>query len=181
MPPSARNEFSDGTFTLKQVDNIELLQSFDCGEEDLNDYFRNDAIHHKNELITQTYYISSTEDSSFPIALIDFCNDSLKIKKIEEYQSLFSVKPYPSFPAVKITRIGVARELQSQNIGTYALNMVKQMFTTNNRTGCRFLTVDAYNNSRTLNFYRNNGFQNIKQTVATGSTVAMFFDLKRFK
>jgi len=33
-----------------------------------------------------------------------------------------------------------------------------------NRTACRFLTVDAYNNEKTLKYYENNGFKYLFST-----------------
>lgn len=51
---------------------------------------------------------------------------------------------YDYFPAVKIGRLGVKKEYQSSGFGTSILNMTKEMFITNNRTGCRFITVEAY-------------------------------------
>lgn len=58
-----------------------------------------------------------------------------------------------------------------------------------NKTGCRFLVVDAYNNFKTLNFYERNGFKflykddeeeksfyHINDSVI--ATRLMYFDLK---
>lgn len=58
-----------------------------------------------------------------------------------------------------------------------------------NKTGCRFLVVDAYNDHRTLKFYEKNGFKFlhknedeekqyflVKDNVIT--TRLMYFDLK---
>lgn len=45
------------------------------------------------------------------------------------------------------------------NIGSHTLNMIKKLFVTENRTGCRFITVDAYNNEEVLQFYQKNEFQ----------------------
>ncbi|MGL5561686.1 MAG: hypothetical protein ACRDCN_03560, partial [Tannerellaceae bacterium] len=48
---------------------------------------------------------------------------------------------------------------QSNQHGKELLNYIKQLFITQNRTGCRFLTVDAYNNPRTLAFYKREDFE----------------------
>lgn len=60
---------------------------------------------------------------------------------------------------------------------------------TDNKTGCRFLVVDAYNTSRTLNFYERNGFKFLHKDEEEErkyyricgndiSTRLMYFDLK---
>lgn len=180
MPHQERNDFLDGEWKLKQVEgDNNLLQSFDCGDQDLNEYFQNDAIHHKRELITQTYYLEIIDQPSLPLALIDFCNDVVKLKNFQDQLDIDSKKRYPFLPAVKITRFGVSKELQCQHLGTHVINMVKKFFITNNRTGCRFLTVDAYNNERTLKFYANNGFKPFNDKDQARQTRSLYFDLKR--
>ena len=59
--------------------------------------------------------------------------------------------------------------------------MSKEFFRTNNRTGCRFITVDAYNDEATLNFYKKNGFDFLWNADKNDNTRIMFFDLMRFE
>ena len=58
--------------------------------------------------------------------------------------------------------------------------MVKQLFITDNRTGCRFITVDANNKPRVIQFYKRNGFNLLTDQDQGRNQRAMFFDLKRF-
>ena len=90
-----------------------------------------------------------------------------------------SKRHYPSFPAVKIGRLGVKRQYQDQQFGTALLNMTKEFFLTKNRTGCRFITVDTYNEERVTGFYRKNGFQFLSDQDKEKETRIMFYDLKR--
>lgn len=48
--------------------------------------------------------------------------------------------------------------LQCLHIGTNLINIVKKIFVTENRTGGRFITVDAYNTQHVLDFYIRNDF-----------------------
>jgi GNAT superfamily N-acetyltransferase len=181
MPHQGRNDFLDGDWRLKQVDDNNLLQSFDCGDLDLNEYFQKDAVFHKKELITQTYYLEVVDQTGIPLALIDFCNDTVKLKNFQDHPDIASKKRYPFLPAVKITRFGVSKDLQNQDIGTHVMNMVKRFFVTNNRTGCRFITVDAYNNERVLRFYLANGFKPFNDKDSRRQTRSLYFDLKRLE
>jgi ribosomal protein S18 acetylase RimI-like enzyme len=88
---------------------------------------------------------------------------------------------YPSYPAVKIGRLGVLKKYQCQDIGTSLVNMTKDMFLTNNRTGCRFLTVDATNKEPVIKFYKKNGFDFLWEEDRDKATRIMFFDLMRHK
>ncbi|SLM30375.1 hypothetical protein MTBBW1_2200029 [Desulfamplus magnetovallimortis] len=54
-----------------------------------------------------------------------------------------------------------------------------QLFLLDNRTGCRLITVDAYNDSKVLKFYQKNDFSLFSEKDKNKKTRAMFFDLKR--
>lgn len=76
-------------------------------------------------------------------------------------------------------------------IGSQILDFIKDWFRfEENKTGCRFIVVDAYNNEKTLNFYEKNGFKPLYKTEQEEraflelkpeeplETRFMFFDLK---
>ena len=183
MPNVDRNTFVDGTWVLKKVENIAICDSFDCGDDDLNEYFHVDAVLHKKELLTQTYCLEVRAIPDLVIALLDFCNDTVLLKK---YSDAIDIdiderKRYPSLPAVKLTRFGVVEKFQRMNIGTHALNMAKKFFTIDNRTGCRFITVDAYNKPEVIKFYEKNGFKRLTDKDKNKNTRSLFFDLKRLE
>lgn len=98
-----------------------------------------------------------------------------------------------NFPAVLIGRLGVSSEFRGKglNIGSQILDFVKDWFRSeDNKTGCRFIVVDAYNNEQTLHFYEKNGFKPLYKTEEEEreflrlkndeplETRFMFFDLK---
>lgn len=99
-----------------------------------------------------------------------------------------------NYPAVLIGRLGVSAEDRGfgLNIGSQIIDFVKDWFrSSDNKTGCRFIVVDAYNNPRTLHFYEKNGFKLLYRTEQEErdflelndeeslETRFMFFDLKR--
>ena len=88
-------------------------------------------------------------------------------------------KQYPFLPAVKIARLGVQTPFQNKNIGTLLINMAKEFFLHDNRTGCRFMTIDAYNKPRVINFYKKNGFAFLSKADQNKDIRSMYFDLKR--
>lgn len=180
-----RNIFVDGSWTLRKLENYTICATFDCDDDDLNEYFRVDAPLHKQELLTQTYYLHENTIPDVVVALLDFCNDAVRIEKCRKAIETKAIeipsgKQYPNLPAVKLTRIGVVKEFQGMNIGSHALNMIKKFFTTDNRTGCRFITVDAYNTERVIRFYERNGFKPFSDKDKNKKNRSLFFDLKRF-
>ena len=66
----------------------------------------------------------------------------------------------------------------------YAVDSVvgsRDWFTVGNKTGCRFLIVDAYNRSEAVSFYRRNGFEFLTSSDEADSTRIMYFDLITFR
>jgi len=59
------------------------------------------------------------------------------------------------------------------------MNLIKSMFLNCNRTGCRFITVDAYSNKKTIAFYQKNGFDFLSDKDQKRRTRLLFFDLSR--
>lgn len=82
---------------------------------------------------------------------------------------------YTSYPAMKIARFGVTNAYQKSGIGSMIIDYLKALFINNNRTGCRFITVDAYRKS--LNFYERNGFKYLINKDSGRHTRPMYFDL----
>lgn len=85
-------------------------------------------------------------------------------------------KRLKSYPAVKLCRLAVDKTLKGQSIGTYLLNFIKSFFVVNNKTGCRFLTVDAY--KAAVPFYEKNGFVPLNDDDIDAPTRLLYFDLK---
>jgi len=80
-------------------------------------------------------------------------------------------------PAVKIGRLATGEQWAGNGVGTFVINFIKAWFTEGNKTGCRFIIVDAYNNDKTISFYEKNGFTFLLTTDTKDTTRLMVFDL----
>ena len=174
-----RNSLVEGDWILETVEDLSVCDSFDCGHDDLNEYFHKDVKWHKEELLTQKYCLYERSAPMLVLVLLDFCNDAVQLKNVPT--EIDHRIHYRLLPAVKLTRLGVAKPFQRKGIGTHALNMVKRLFITDNRTGCRFITVDAYNETRIIDFYQRNGFSPFNDKDKGNHTRSLFFDLKRLE
>jgi len=189
MPSGARNRLVYNGWVFEPFTLAALDHTFDCGRDDLNDFFANDLIPHEDQLFTRTYVLTPQEatvaEGYAPVAFISFCNDAIQkgdFKTAEAQQAIDSLpepKRYRALPAVKIARLGVQKELRGRGVGSFLLNVAKCLFLCNNRTGCRFLTVDAYNDDETLHFYQKSLFQFLTEKDKNRDQRALFFDLKR--
>lgn len=131
--------------------------------------------------------------------MITLANDSVKAKFITSsarnriQRGINNAKRGINYPAVLIGRLGVSADYRGKgmNIGSQILNYIKGWFRSeDNKTGCRFIVVDAYNNEKTLHFYEKNGFKPLYKTEQEEraflelnpeqplETRFMFFDLK---
>lgn len=153
---------------------------FDCGDQDLNEFLLKDAQGHLSKLLAVTYVFEYEKKT---IAFFSASNDKISASDIKSnrgfkriFQDLMpSGKKYKSYPAVKIGRFAVHNDHQKCKFGSQMLDYIKGMFISNNRTGCQYLTVDAYNKS--LSFYEKNGFKYFTDEDKDLDTRQMYFNL----
>jgi GNAT superfamily N-acetyltransferase len=159
----------------------ERSTAFDCSDDDLNEFFFKDSRLANSELVAVTY---AWIDDGATLAYFSVSDDAVKrelltgsaFKRITS--RLDRGKRYSTLPAVKIGRLAVDKTAQASGLSTEILDFIKYWFTNGNKTGCRFLVVDAYNSPRAVGFYQKNGFQFLLESDKTNKTRLMFFDLK---
>jgi GNAT superfamily N-acetyltransferase len=187
--PGGRNSLDFDGWVFRKLEESEYsrLGWFDCGDDEINDFFLNDAVLHKRELLAESY-VYEYKDS--PVALVSIQNDSVRFdddenkerQKFGKSLSLPFPKRYKSIPAVKLGRIGVHKNYKRQGIGSNLLTYCKRLFVTDNRTGCRLITVDSY--IKRMSFYENNGFilfpNQSLDIKAEDDTIIMYCDLKPY-
>lgn len=170
-------------FSLKRLNPYDTRKPFDCKDADLNDFFLKDSSQYDRKLLSVTFVL---EDDVKTIAFFSLLNDKISADEStgnwwKKYiRSYFPEgKQYRSYPAVKIGRIGVYYDYQSQGLGSQMMDYIKGLFLEDNKSGCRYLTVDAYNKSDTLQFYERNDFIYFKKKVlpTKNKTRLMYFDL----
>jgi len=171
-------------YSLHKLESRDQIRSFECTDRDLNDFLFDDALNYHNELMGVTYLL--VDDSADTIvAYYTLFNDKITRNDEERrrWYKLSSFIPGPKirkhYPAVKIGRLAVNTNYQRQNIGTEIITFLKVLFTSGNRTGCRFITVDAYRAA--LDFYSDKcGFSYLTDSDENDATRLMYFDLKKF-
>jgi hypothetical protein vspiD_27615 len=143
-----------------------------AGDSDIDDFILNDAQWHYQRKMAVTYALTVKQDSRV-IAFATLQNDAIKLASGRDGF------PYKFYPAVKIGRLGVAQPYQQQGLGSLFINMIAKFMCHENRTGCRFITLDAYNCDKTINFYQKNGFEMLRPTTTSGErrTIPMYRDL----
>jgi len=153
------------TFYELTEEILKNCQQFDCDNADLNDFFTNDALNYRQELLGKSYCFLLDKDSSVIVCAFTVANDSIKANfltsgpKKKVSKAIPEPKRFRSYPAVLIGRLGVNKDYKRKRIGKDLMDFIKTWFIdTNNKTGCRFVVVDAYNEEGPLAFYSKNDF-----------------------
>jgi hypothetical protein len=171
-------------FRVRKLDMHEQVLSFDCGDEDLNDFIRHESALYRKELLAVSYvfierntqkvaaYFSLANDR---ISISDFPNNTAfnRFRK----QKFVNEKRLKSYPATKVCRLAVDIEFQRFSLGSCILDFIKTYFTDDNKTGCRFLTVDAYVNA--IPFYKKNEFVALDDLDNNKHTRLYYYDLSK--
>lgn len=139
------------------------LSSFSCDNDDLDDFLHNDAKDYFKQLLGKTYLFRK-DDTQDIVGFFTVSNASLNLRELSKGKKKQVDKNIPfqkrrrSYPSVLIGRLGVSIDFQGNSIGKQMLDFIKAWFRYNNKTGCRFIIVDAYNEEPVLRFYIKNEF-----------------------
>ena len=171
-------------FDFIRLQPTNKVKSFDCGDEDLNDFILNRATPFDKYMLAVSYVFVDSNDTSRPLAYFSLANDKIatsdfpnmtEFNRFRRKQGFPNAKRLKSYPAVKLCRLAVDQNAKGNQIGSSLLDYIKSMFVINNKTGCRFITVDAY--LAAVPFYEKNGFRMMNLEDNDPHTRLMYFDL----
>ena len=175
-------EYLYENYDIRKLQLGETVKSFDCGDTDLNDFIINEAHHYRKALIAVSYVMEHCKTGEI-VGYFSLANDRVSVTDFESKtdfnrfrkRRFVNEKRLQSYPAVKLCRLGVAQGMRGKNIGSFLLDFIKSYFLDENKTGCRFVTVDAYIDA--VPFYEQNDFQHLKGHDEDRVTRLLFFDL----
>jgi len=141
----------------------QLISGFDCGDEDLNEFFNRDALNYKRQMLSQTCFFRH-KSSGAVVCAFSFSASSIKTsdlpgsrrKKVKEFVP--REKSLKAYPGILIGRLGVATKFGGQGAGSQLIEAIKNFCLINFPDFVRFLLVDAYNEPAVLGFYQKNDF-----------------------
>jgi GNAT superfamily N-acetyltransferase len=174
------------------------IVDFDCGDADLNEFFNNEALYYKEQLLAQTNFFRHNETGKI-VCAFSLSPNSLKTvdlpgsrrKKVKEY--IPREKSLQSYPAFLIGRLGVSLAFGRMGIGLQLMDYIKGYCLATYPDFCRFLLIDAYNNPSILSFYQKCDFFPVFSTEEQErdaykisvseplQTRYLFFDMIRWK
>lgn len=149
-------------------DVLSNCKPFSCGDEDLDDFFANDAIAYEKDLLGKTYCWVLKDDNTKIVGMITLANAGIQTTHLQNNpkrhlnKNIAFQKRGRTYPAVLIGRLGVSSDFQGSKyrIGAQIMDFIKSWFDgVDNKTGCRFVLVDAVNTEHALTYYYRNGFK----------------------
>lgn len=123
--------------SLYRVTTKEELDSFSCGDEDLDDFFHQEACLYDGQLLGKTYFFATEKSGKDEIVCaFTLANDSIKaalipnVSRNKIQRKIPNSKRTRSYPAVLIGRLGVAKNFQGTNdgIGSQAIDYIISWF-----------------------------------------------------
>ena len=151
-----------------KLNESHYLNDFDCGDEDLNDFLKNDALKQQNEKLNVTKLIIFDKKI---IGYVSLLTDTLLLKNIRDEDLKMDIRGMlnvnsknKQLPAVKIGRFAIDKKYSRLGLGSDILlniiNNVKKI--ADNDVGLRFVVVEGY--AQAYDFYaRKNNFIHLKK------------------
>ena len=170
-------------FKIVRLAPTNAVDNFNCGDRDLNDYITNRATLFDQYMLAVSYTCIDSGTKQI-LAYFSLANDKIatsdfpsmtEFNRFRRKQGFPNEKRLKSYPAVKLCRLAVDICAKNQKLGTLIINYIKSMFVISNKTGCRFITVDAY--LAAIPFYEKNGFHMMNLEDDDPHTRLMYFDL----
>ena len=186
------------TPVFRRLRNDERIIAFDCGKQyqELNDFILDDAHHYAEAMLAVTYIV---EDRDKTAAYFTLANDRIGIEDFDSNNqfnrfrrhSYSNSKRIKHYPAVKLCRFAVDSAFSHKGLGSRLLNLIKYFFFEDNKSGCRYITIDARYDA--VDFYEKNGFKRLYEEMPhskdvdapdsanNDQTVLMYYDLIALK
>ncbi len=171
-------DYSKIRITKLSTETIHLIEGFDCGIADLNEFLSTDALGYLDGRLAVTYLLEYEDElKAF------FCLSNADIKVNEEDMKEFDKlgKHLANYPAMMIGRLGVKKGEQGRGFGSVIIEHVLGRAVLHaNEVGCRYLAVDSLNEERNIRFYEKNGFKRlVDRKIKTN--IPMYLDLLKIK
>lgn len=157
---------------LEQCDFMELTEEvlqqckgFTCKDEGITEFFAHDYADYAYQLLGKSYCFVKPETSEI-ICAFTVANSSVKVDSLPSNlrnklnRKIPNAKRRPQYPAVLVGQLAVSDLFYGHHVGDELLDFIKSWFIDPlNKTGCRYVIVDAVNHQKVFEYYQRNGFK----------------------
>lgn len=157
---------------LEQCDFMELTEEvlqqckgFTCKDEDITEFFTQDYADYAYQLLGKSYCFVKSDTSEI-VCAFTVANSSVKVDSLPSNlrnklnRKIPNAKRRPQYPAVLVGQLAVSDLFSGHHVGDELLDFIKSWFIDPlNKTGCRYVIVDAVNHPKVFEYYQRNGFK----------------------
>jgi len=157
---------------LEQCDFMELTEEvlkqckdFTCKDEDITEFFTQDYADYAYQLLGKSYCFVKPDTSEI-VCAFTVANSSVKVDSLPSNlrnklnRKIPNAKRRPQYPAVLVGQLAVSDLFSGHHVGDELLDFIKSWFIDPlNKTGCRYVIVDAVNHPKVFEYYQRNGFK----------------------
>ena len=153
---------------IEKLNKYHKKDSFDCGNELLNDFIKKYAYQNQNRYLVGITYVIHIDNVI--IGYITLNASSIKKMIVDKN------KPYEDIPILRIGRLAVDKSYQNKGIGKKLLKMAfMKSLELKENFGCIGIVIDA--KKKAVEFYKKFGFIEI-ETLDKHLTTPMFLSIK---
>lgn len=157
---------------LEQCDFMELTEEvlqqcngFTCKDADITEFFTHDYADYTYQLSGKSYCFVKPDTSEI-VCAFTVANSSVKVASLPSglrnklNRKIPNAKRSPQYPAVLVGQLAVSDLFSGHHIGDELLDFIKSWFIDPlNKTGCRYVIVDAVNHPKVFDYYQRNDFK----------------------
>lgn len=157
---------------LEQCDFMELTKEvlqqckgFTCKDEDITEFFTQDYADYAYQLLGKSYCFVKPDTSEI-VCAFTVANSSVKVDSLPSNlrnklnRKIPNAKRRLQYPAVLVGQLAVSDLFSGHHVGDELLDFIKSWFIDPlNKTGCRYVIVDAVNHPKVFEYYQRNGFK----------------------
>jgi hypothetical protein len=175
-------------FKFIQLNSNIVLDNFECGEDDISKFLKEDALQYQMERMANTYLFIDSEDVI--VAYFSISNDCLVdrgedrgytnsiFNRLHRKSSIPNAKRIRQYPAIKVGRLGVAEKYHKTGIAYQLMDFIKGFSILDHKPACKFLLLDAINKEKQTKYYTNNNFDFLLDDNQSKTRI-MYFNLER--
>ncbi len=145
---------------------------FDCGEEDLNTFIREEAKDYPSKGLAAIVLLVESETRKLA-GFFAISPTSFQTRKLTQAQKNFFNVPYASIPAWLIGRLAISREFQQQGLGSMMLLAAIDNIRSRARNGAGALIMIEAKNEQVQHFYEKFKFEAMPDQPRSKSTITM--------
>ncbi len=160
-------------FKFIPLDDSIILDGFDCGEETVTNFLKEDALLYQTQRLANTYLFLDVTDDNFIVAYFSISNDCLVdrgerrgynntiFNRLHRKEVIPNTKRIKQYPSIKVGRLGVANKYHGTGIAYQLMDFIKGISIIDHKPACaaaKFLLLDALNKEKQLKYYTNNKF-----------------------